>query len=61
VAGGRMPSVLRGAGRARTGCIHRQPSSSEALQAIRAELRDIHQGPALEPAQDPRLMALGGC
>ena len=39
---------------------YRQPSSSEALQAIRAELRDIHQGPALEPAQDPRLMALGG-
>lgn len=39
---------------------YRQPSPSEALQAIRAELRDIHQGPALEPAQDPRLMALGG-
>ena len=60
VAGGRMPSVLRGAGRARTGCISPALVQREALQAIRAELRDIHQGPALEPAQDPRLMALGG-
>lgn len=54
-----MPSVLSAP---QTAPLQHEPgeiASLTRLQEIQGQLRDIHPGPPLESASDPRLLALG--
>ena len=54
-----MPSVLSAAQSAPLQHPPGDTSSLTRLQEIQGQLRDIHPGPPLESASDPRLLAWG--